>query len=289
MNLLQIETFLEVARARSFAAASRRMSLPTSTVSARIKAMEERIGVTLFRRTTRKVALTSDGQHFFNVYTEAFEILSSLETKNTQGGELSGHIRLTMPIDFPMSHLADVLDRFSARHPAVTFDIVVTDEVLDFVEDNIDLALRGGAPGAENLICRKFAAEPLGLFASPEYFETHSEKLRQGDLEGCALFDPLGQAHTLGRRANGTLRPTVQTTNKELCKAMAIQSCGIALLGRSFCRNEVQSGELIALPGGMNIPDLPMYLVMPSKRLVPQRVRSFVDHLVGEQRSERQN
>ncbi|MFS4579930.1 LysR family transcriptional regulator [Phaeobacter sp. C3_T13_0] len=286
MNLQQIDTFLEVARTGSFAAASRRMSLPTSTVSARIKAMEERIGTTLFRRTTRKVALTSDGQHFFEVYTEVFEILSSLEPRGVGGEVLSGHIRLTAPIDFPTSYLADVLTRFTDRHPAVTIDILMTDDVLDFVEDNIDIALRGRAPGAENLICRKFTSEQLGLFVSPDFFSEHRERLLQGQLKGLVLFDPLQQAATLGSAVYGTLCPAVRTTNKELCKAMAMQSRGVALLGHTVCKSELQSGALLALDDTFNLPDLPMYLVMPSKRLLPQRIRAFVDHLVDDQRGE---
>jgi len=285
MNLQQIETFLEVARAGSFIAASRRMSLPSSTVSARIKAMEERVGVNLFRRTTRKVALTSDGQHFFRAYCEAFEIISSVEPITTGNQELSGHIRLTAPIDFPMPNLAGVLNSFLEHHPAVTFDILMTDNVLDFVDDNIDIALRGRAPGAEDLICRKFAAEKLGLFVSPEFLSQNREQLMQGNLEGCVLFDPLQQAHTLGRAAHGTLRPSVRTTNKKLCKEMAVQSCGIALIGHSVCANEVQSGALLPLSSDLQSPELPMYLVMPSKRLLPKRVRAFADHLVENQRN----
>lgn len=286
MNLQQIETFLEVARSGSFAAASRRMSLPSSTVSARIKAMEERIGVTLLRRTTRKVALTSDGQHFYEVYAEAFELLSGLETRKAGAGGVSGHIRLTAPIDYPMSRLAGALSTFSERYPAVTVDVVVTDEVLDFVEHNIDIALRGRAPGAENLICRKFGAEPLGLFASPDYFATHRERLLQANLEGCTLFDPFQQAGALGEAVSGITPPAVHTTSTELCKAMALQSHGIVLLGHSVCDNELRSGALVAIAGTLNLPSLPMYLVMPSKRLLPQRVRSLVDHLVREQRSD---
>lgn len=281
VNLQQIETFLEVARSGSFAEASRRMALPTSTVSARIKAMEERLGVSLFRRTTRKVALTSDGQHLFKVYSEAFEILASVEPKATEGADLSGNIRLTAPVDFPMPYLATMLTRFSERHPAVTFDILMTDEVLDFVEDNIDIALRGRAPGADNLICRRFATERLGLFVSPGYFAEHQGQLTQGSLSGCVLFDPLKQVSALGDAAQGSRVPPVRTTNKELSKAFALQSRGIALLGHTLCQTEVQSGALLSLDDMFHLPDLPMYLVMPSKRLLPKRIRAFVDHMVG--------
>lgn len=283
MNLLQIETFLEVARSGSFIAASRRLSLPSSTVSARIRAMEDRMGVTLFRRTTRKVALTSDGAHVFEVYSQAFEILSSLEPQGA-AGELSGPIRLTAPIDFPMSHLAEALTLFSDRHPAVSFDVLVTDAVLDFVEDNIDIALRGRAPGADNLICRKIAAEPLGLFASPEFLAAHRAQIEQGSLAGLMLFDPLEQASALGEAARGSLRPTLRTTNIELSKAMALHSRGIALIGQALCHPELQAGALQPLPEVFPLPEVPIYLVMPSKRLLPPRVRAFVDHLVGDAR-----
>lgn len=287
MNLQQIETFLEVARTGSFATASKRMSLPTSTVSARIKAMEERIGVTLLRRTTRKVALTSDGQRFFDTYSEAFEILSSLEIQSTEANELRGHIRLTAPIDFPASKLTDVLIRFTEEHPDITFDILMTDDVLDFVEDNIDIALRGRAPGADNLICRKVATETLGLFVSPRYFEGHKNQLVQGNFEGCVIFDPHQQAVSLVDMIRGTFRPTISSSNKEFCKEMAIQSRGIALLGHTVCENELRSGSLLALDWKHELPELPIYLVMPSKRLLPKRVRAFVDYLMNDQHRER--
>lgn len=286
MNLLQIETFLEVAKAGSFAAASRRMSLPSSTVSARIKALEDRLGVTLFRRTTRKVALTSDGQHHFEIYNEAFELISSLEARSVRSEDLTGHIRLTVPVDFSMPRLARMLGNFSNLHPSLKLDIIVTDAVLDFVDHNIDIALRGRAPGTDSLICRQLGQEKLGFFASPDYIAKRGAKLMEANFEGCTLFDPFLQAHKCGDLTKKSVPSMLQTESKELSKAMAVQSRGIALLAQSLCENEVQSGELVELPCEGTLPDLPLYLVMPSKRLVPQRVRALIDHLVKQNRIE---
>ena len=98
------------------------------------------------------------------------------------------------------------------------------------------------------------------------------------------LFDPLEQASALGEAARGSLRPTLRTTNIGLSKAMALHSRGIALIGQALCHPELQAGALQPLPEVFALPEVPIYLVMPSKRLLPPRVRAFVDHLVGDAR-----
>ncbi|MCG8491329.1 MAG: LysR family transcriptional regulator [Sneathiellales bacterium] len=284
MNFRQIETFLEVAKAGSFSIASQRLSLPASTVSARIKALEDRWRVRLFRRTTRKVALTNEGQRYFSICQEAVDLLANLEEAGDQSKELKGLIRLTVPVDMSKSRLSKVLCGFIDQHPAVKIEVIVTDDILDFIDGNIDIALRGRAPGTDSLISRRLSLGRLGLFASPDYIAERAECLEAADFSGCVLYDPFGQARHIKPLVRNMIAPAISSNNTELCKALSLRSEGVALLSQSICEEEVQSGRLIELPQSEGLPELPLYLVMPSKKLLPERIRKLVDHLVIENR-----
>ncbi|PTL82999.1 LysR family transcriptional regulator [Vitiosangium sp. GDMCC 1.1324] len=279
IGLAQIQAFLEVARSGSFASASQRLSLPRSTVSARVRALEAHLNVRLLHRTTRRVALTDEGRRYMERCEEALDKLAEAEAELRFPDELSGTIRMTVPIDMPKLGLTELLCAFTDRHPSIQIEVLVTDEPLDLVANNLDLALRGGAPGAAGLVARKLGEGDLAFHASPEYVARRLPSRTLSSLSEHVIFDP---AHRLSRRSDAKVQTgSVTTRNFELVKMLAIRSRGIALLPRSFCAQEVASGALVALTHDGAIPALPLYLVMPSRRHVPARVRAFIDFLTA--------
>jgi DNA-binding transcriptional LysR family regulator len=277
IGLAQIHAFLEVARSGSFASASQRLSLPRSTVSARVRALEERLSVRLLQRTTRRVALTEEGRRYMERCEEAIEKLAEAEAEIGQPNDLSGTVRLTVPIDMSRQRLAEVLGAFADRHPSIRIEVIVTDETLDLVANNVDVALRGGAPGAVGLVARKLGEGNLAFHASPQYVATRLPARRLSNLSEHVIYDP---AHRLPRRSGAKMRTRqIGTRNFELAKILAVQSRGIALLPEGLCTNEVASGALVRLPHDKPIAPLPLYLVMPSRLHVPARVRAFIDYL----------
>ncbi len=277
IGLAQIQAFLEVARSGSFASASQRLSIPRSTISARVRTLEERLNVRLLQRTTRRVAVTDEGRRYLERCEEAIDKLAEAEAEVTRSSSLSGTIRITVPVDMPKRRLADVLGAFADRHPSIRFEVIVSDETLDLVAKNIDIALRGGAPGSAGLVARKLGEGDLAFHASPQYAADRLPGRMLSNLSDHVIYDP---AHRLPQRSGAKMRAgQVATRNFELAKTLAIQSRGIALLPEGVCAEDVRSGSLVRLRHDRPIPALPLYLVMPSRVHVPARVRSFIDFL----------
>ncbi|WP_437332980.1 LysR family transcriptional regulator [Sorangium sp. So ce394] len=277
ISLPQIQAFIEVARSGSFAAASQHLSLPRSTVSARVRALEARLNVRLLHRTTRRVTLTDEGRSYMEQCEAAIDVLTKAESQLTRSNELAGTIRLTVPLDMPKPALARLLGAFIERHPGIRVETVVSDELLNLVAHNIDLALRGGSPGTLGVVARKLGEGGLAFHASPEYIKTRRVGKTLVHLHEHAIYDP---AQRLRRRARSSLQPApLSTRNFELAKTLALQGRGIALLPESLCAEEVKSGALARLSSIHRVPALPLYLVMPSRAHVPARVRALVDFI----------
>ena len=184
-----------------------------------------------------------------------------------------------------MSRLTGILTALTHAHPDVRIEVIVTDAVLDFVDHNIDLALRGRDPGTDSLVARRLSQGRSGLFASADYASAHADAVRRGDLTGCALYDPFRQAGLVQGLQLSASEPAFATTSLEMCKALAVQSAGVALLPHATCEAEVAAGSLVELDCDCDFPELPLYLVMPGKRLLPARVRALIDHFVDSNRS----
>src|SRR5262249_22911635 len=145
MDLNAVGTFVEVVRAGGFSAAARRLGMPRSTVSLRVRTLEESLGVRLFKRSTRVVALTEEGRALFEGAGAALGTLAdTVAAIGSSGDELKGPIRVTAPADFPTRFLAEAIGSFRIQHPKVSFEIILSNALLDLVSDNIDIALRIG-------------------------------------------------------------------------------------------------------------------------------------------------
>jgi DNA-binding transcriptional LysR family regulator len=215
---------------------------------------------------------------------EAIEQLVQAEAELTRRNELSGTIRMTVPVDLPKQPLAELLGSFVDRHPAIRVEVIVTDDTLDLIANNLDLALRGGAPGAGSLVARKLGEGQLGFYASPEYVATRVPGGTLANPSEHVIYDP---ARRLAK-SPGVKRQVAQigTRNFELAKSLAMQSRGIALLPEKVCAQELATGSLLQLAHDEQIAPLSLYLVMPSRAHMPVRVRALVDCLTAPEKRE---
>ncbi|WP_421783316.1 LysR family transcriptional regulator [Kiloniella litopenaei] len=278
VSFIQIQTFIEVAKTESFTKASKLLMVPRSTVSARIQALEESLNVALLTRTTRKVSLTHEGQRYYDRCFEAMDTLKSIEEEFQDKEVLKGLIRLTVPIDLPKEYLASLLCEFNALHPDVVFDVIVTDNTLDMVSENIDLAFRGKNPGSDSLVARKISAGEMVFVTSPDIAAKSKARSLSDVLKVNPLLDPTGLAKELNFVS---VEAFISTKNFELSKCLAIKGEGIALLPKTVCEMSLNSGELVPFEFEWELPELSLYLVRPAKKHLPRRVRAFVDFLVN--------
>jgi DNA-binding transcriptional LysR family regulator len=274
-DLTQIQTFIEVAENGSFAEASRKLAFPRSTVSARIQALEKRLRVRLFNRNTRRVSLTNEGSEYLLQCQQALSLLRTTEEKFANAHRLSGQLRLTVPVAMPKAPLADLLADFSRHYPDLSIDVVVTDEALDLVAENIDLAIRGRAPGDLDLIARELSRSQVSYFASPAYLESIAlESIAEGDdfeLAKHCIFEP-------GKSGSGLV--PISTTSFELARELAIRGKGIVALPNNVCAESIQRKELVKIELPSKPESLVVYLVYPARIHMAPRVRVLVDFIV---------
>ncbi|MCI3206190.1 MULTISPECIES: LysR family transcriptional regulator [Pandoraea] len=302
MDLNGTLAFVTVIERGSFSAAARALDIPRSTVSARVASLEAHLGVVLLRRTTRRIALTDDGRDYFERTAPAIQALRDAEQTGAASPSanraLTGSLRIGVPFDFPFDALSVAITTFRVMHPRVRFDVLVDDSVSDFVDDNLDMAIRGGNPGGDHVIARRIATFGFARFASPAFGKSRSKRVSKDDTPSAThdipqlIFRPRAGSPALSR---STARiPThpphppqpdyaVATNSFALLRQLALHGAGAAVLPAHTCDDDVANGRLLNLPfnvGDTRDTQAGLYLVYPSRRELTAKVKAFSDHLV---------
>lgn len=287
-DLVAMAVFVRVVDARSFAAAAREMGLSKSVVSARIAKLEERLGVRLLHRTTRRLALTTEGVRFYErcarVVAEADEAAEAVAGSSDTP---RGLLRVGAPSAFGQMHLAGPVAEFLRLHPEVRIELQLSDRIVDLVEAGLDLALRVGRRiEGGTLLIRKLASDRAVACASPDYLRRIGLPWRPQDLVhhnnlGWSLRGEVWEFKTsegvieLGGTGNLT------ADNAIFLRAAAIAGTGIVILPRSFVAADLASGALRPVLEEFEHMEYSVYAVRPQARLVPAKVTAFIEHLAA--------
>lgn len=273
--------FVAVVEAGSFVGAARRLEAPPSTVSARVIALERRLGVTLIQRTTRKVRITDAGRRYFEDCRRALRELEFAEeaVKEASGGD-SGVLRLTAAADIAQSVLPPLIAGFRAIYPQIKVDLLVTDRVVDMIEEGIDLAVRPGPLRDSSLIARVLLAGPMGLFASASYLDRrgipqHIGDLKHHDMVKFSAMPGKLEMRRGGRSVDLTWEGMVICDDMMTIRALLERDLGIGLLPNFLA--ERASSPLIRVLPQLSHRVSGLFLAYPSQRYVPKRVRGFID------------
>lgn len=284
MDLNETAVFVKVVQAGSFSAAARQLGLPTSTVSTRISRLEQRLGVTLLQRTTRRLSLTESGELYYQHAAAGLGHMLEAEAAVTaSAGEPRGRLRVTAPADFGDSILVCLLEQLRAAYPQINIDLLLTDSYLDLVGEGVDVAIRAGELSDSTLIAKKTGIACWALFASPQYLDSAPPLESPRDLgrHRCLQFTSFGkQQWSLSNRKNNVSVPmsgNLIINDLGVIRLMILDGQGIGLLPTYSCREDVQAGELVrVLPKWQARAD-PVHLVYPRQRYVPPKLRAFVD------------
>jgi len=268
----QIQTFIEVAENGSFAEAGRKLALPRSTISARVQALESRLGIRLFNRNTRNVSLTNEGQHYLSQCQQALALINNAEEKLSKKHALSGIVRLSVPFALPKLPLAQLITAFHQKYPDLLVDVIVSDTPQDLVSSNIDLAIRGRSVGDLDLIARTLGESKVSYFASPSFLKDHKERGTKKLIEKFCLFEP-------GKNAGVACK--VNTTDFQLIKELVIENHGVAALPEAFCKKEMKDGSLQKVRSNKNPDPLPLYLVYSNRVHVAPRVQAMIEFIMA--------
>jgi len=283
--LNDVPLLVEVARQKSFARAAEILGIGASTLSRRIKQLEERMGVLLFYRDTRNVDLTPNGAALLErcefILAESQKAYDAV-VMNMQ--RPSGLIRISMFRDLFNQQMKDALLGFAARWPEIRIDLTFAEHPVDLRTDPYDIAFLIGPSIASPLVVRKLLTIEPFLYASPELFERYPQPVEPKDLYKvpCIVLGRFGNRWTM---ANGSLQETLEIepsytfSSHELCRDFAVAGHGITLLRDVFAAPDEKAGRLVrVLPEWCGSFRHDVYLVTGPGQL-PQRMRHFIDHI----------
>jgi DNA-binding transcriptional LysR family regulator len=281
--------FARVAEAGSFSRAAERIGLPKSTVSRRIAGLEERLGERLMLRTTRRLTLTEFGRQLLEHGRQvAAEVDAAKALGEHRQARPSGRLRVSMPSDFAILLLADMLAAFSALHPAVSLELDLTPRRVDLLGENFDLAVRmGDLPDDALLAARRIATFAGGLYAAPAYLAERGDPATPDDLlrhDALRLFRRDGEVApwTLRRGDSewqGTPPGRMAANSPELLIGLARAGAGIAAVPDVFAAPAVGRGELRRVLPDWCLPSHAAWAVFPGRRLMPAKTRAFIEML----------
>ena len=285
----EMQTFVRVAESGSLSATAERMNIAKSAVSRRLADLESRLGVQLLHRTTRRISLTDSGRGFFiqaqRLLAELEEAEQSLAREHTN---LQGLLRIAAPLSFGIKHLAPLLDQFMLLHPGLQLDLTLDDRTVNLIEEGMDLAIRIGLLADSTLMSRRLATVRLIICASPAYLAQHGQPLHPDDLKHHAALnysnipDSRVWQFTCPDETTLTARPParMRANNGEVLVQAAIDGLGVLVSPDFICSDAIKRGLLQPILTAFPQMDIPVYVIYPSQRHLPQRVRALIDFFV---------
>jgi LysR family transcriptional regulator, regulator for bpeEF and oprC len=288
-HLNDLGCFAAVAETKGFAPAARRLGLSTAGVSKSVIRLEARLGVRLFTRTTRRVALTAEGERFYLRCKTILEDVAAAESEIIDTAKtLKGRIRIDMPITYGERHVLPLLAEFKKTNPEITLDIRMSDTFTNLVEEGVDLAIRFGDLNDSRLKVRKLRGTRLVTCASPAYLSKHGVPLNIVDLgqHVCVSF----VFRSSGRQFQWRFKAAGRTVEFNPQQGLAVNDGGanrrLALLGACLIQDldvnvaqELAAGDLFEVLETFSTEAFPIAIVWPAGRHQPTRVRALIDHL----------
>ncbi len=289
MDLNELSVFVRVAQQGSFSAAAKSLGMPVSTVSRRVSGLEERLGVSLIKRTTRKLSLSEHGLRFYEGCAPHLEGLEAAEARVTDSrNEIEGRLRVTAPVAFGRGEFVDFVSGFLSRHPKIEIELAITNLYVDLVTSGVDIAIRFGELADSGAVARRLGVSRRVLVAAPEYLKHRGVPRAPEDLAShdCVLF--LGRTEgaewTLrkGRRQKRIqIGGRVTANNLELVHELTLRGHGVALLPEPYAVEGARSGALRRILPKWTSAPIPVHAVFLSRKFVPAKLQLFLTELAA--------
>lgn len=286
MKLLNnIHIFVEVARAKSFRIASETLQIPSSTVSRKISELESEVGLPLFIRTTRRVALTDAGSVYYSkckkIIEDAQFALDELADMKTNP---SGLLRVSMPVAFISEWLSPLLPEFAELYPEIQLDINVARTPTPLFSDSADIAIVFGYPTGQEVVPRKIVEGRTGLYASPDYLKRHGIPRKPQDLVKHTCLALYRGSHweltqsTTGKKETIAVNGQIAVNMAMVLRDMAVQGMGIAGWVQELAKQDVKEDRLVRVLPNWELSSGDWFAVTAS-RDIPFKARVFISFL----------
>jgi DNA-binding transcriptional LysR family regulator len=288
MNAQDIQIFVRVVDRGSFAAVAEETGLTPSGISKIVSRLEDRLGVKLLQRTTRRLVLTQEGETYLIRGREILAAIEAAEAEITASrGRPRGLVRVNTGTAFGKHRLVRLLPEFRARYPEIEIDLSISDRRIDIVAEQIDVTVRVGPLSESTLIARRIGFVRRIITASPDYVARHGMPKKPADLldHNCLLLTGFSRLAQWPMIADGVKSPlsvkgTITCDSADMLLDMAVAGLGIVRLGDFLGEDALADGRLVRLLDGQHDPDpSPItVLMLPGRQSLP-RVRALVDFL----------
>ncbi|VTU38041.1 D-malate degradation protein R [Variovorax sp. PBL-H6] len=292
-RLKQLESFVAIAARGSLTAAAKAEGVAPAIMGRRLDALEERLGVKLLLRTTRRITLTHEGSAFLEDCQRLLVELANAEASVSAGGvKASGHLRVTAPAGFGRRHVAPLVPRFHALHPEVTISLNLSDRVIDVAGESFECAVRVGDLPDSSLVSVRLADNRRRCVATPEFIRLHGAPRHPNELARFACLTLSSDASQTrgwafripadaGEQEVVYLKPSgpLDCSDGQVLHDWCLAGHGIAWRSTWEVEAEIDAGLLVPLLDEFAAPPNGIYAVFPQRKHLPLRVRLWLDFL----------
>jgi DNA-binding transcriptional LysR family regulator len=288
-HLDNILVFVKVAEFESISKAARALDMPVSTVSRRLSVLESDLGVSLVRRTTRRVILTSQGRDYFNQCTEPLAKLQEAEQVLAQTQrKLEGTLAISVPMILGQGPFMDFLSRFSKEHAGIRIDLYITNEYLNLVAENIDVAVRFGHLQDSSVVAIKIGKSIRYVVAAADYLKgrklpTEPEELKAYD---CVMFNAKNgevewELISGKKKVRVHVTGSISSRDCQSVAAFVMRGHGVGLLETAYSDPALARGELVRLLPRWTSTAIPVFAAYPTRKFLPSRMSAFLRALAS--------
>jgi len=287
-RLKQIESFVAVSIRGSLTAAAQAEGVAPAVIGRRIDALEERLGVKLLVRTTRRISLTREGSAFLEDAQRLLADLANAEASVSAGGvKASGHLRVTAPAGFGRRHLAPLVPQFVALHPEVSMTLNLSDRLVDLVNEGFDCAVRVGDMPDSSLVSVRLADNRRLCVASPDYLKRRGLPLHPNDItrhECLTLSSEAGQTRGWAFTIDGQpshVRPAskLDCSDGQVLHGWCLEGLGLAWRSLWEVEADLRSNRLVSVLDDYAAPPNGIYAVFAQRKHLPLRLRLWIDFI----------
>ena len=288
-ELEEIRVFTQLVDSQSATKAAERMGVANSAISRRLKDLEQRLGVQLIRRTTRRMSLTESGEIYYQRCKQLLEDFDNAQTEITQTKtHLKGRLRIASPVTFGVNHLSPAIAAFMHKHPDIEIDLDMSDRRVDLVEEGFDVAIRVGTLEDSTLIARKLAPVSHVVCAAPSFFQQYGKPKTAEDLTNIpglcySNFKNPGTWHYQtpdGKKGSVRVALKMRSNNGDSLKEAAIAGLGVLCEPSFIVHDAIKRGLLTTALTDYKWYDMSVYSIYPQTKHISARVRTFIDFLI---------
>lgn len=278
--------FVRVAELGSFSAVAQQMNIERSVVTRKVAALEAHLGAKLLARSTRRLSLTSAGAPYLEKCREILSLVEAAEADLTENRQAPrGHIRITLPFSFGIHQLMPLFGDFMTENPEISIELDFNDRRANLIEGGFDLAVRITDRLGPGDVARKIGRSKMVVVASPEYVQTHEALKHPSELIKHECFGYLLAAHSGwafmidGEPQWFPISGRLEANSADALLVTTMRGLGVAYAPTFIVEQPVRQGKLEIVLSAFVTPEAGIYVVFPSNRYVPHRVRSLVEYL----------